>query len=151
MRIQVCTGARCLGQVPMAGQRVGGDVKGLSCPGERECGPVELGFRDGFLVEVTFAEDQEVACRVVVRRGITRDLRRAQFVDVAVAVNADVIRDVDPSQLVLVVMLVLAQVAWGVAVVAQDDSLMVEGHASDGVVSPAGACRSGTPGISAEQ
>jgi len=133
----------------VASQGVRGDMKGLGGPGERESGSVELGFRDDFLVEVSFAEDQEVACRVVVRCGVTRDLRRAQFVDVAVSVNADVIRDVDPSQLVLVVALVLAEVAWGVAVVAEDDGLVVEGHAGDGVVPPTGACRSGTPGIPA--
>ena len=61
----------------MARQGVGADVKGLSGPGEGQSGSVELGVRDGFLVEVSFAEDQEVAGRVVVRRGVTRDLRRA--------------------------------------------------------------------------
>ena len=133
----------------MASQGVGGDVKGLGCPCERECGPLELGFRDDFLVEVSFAEDQEVSCRVVVRCGVAGDLRRAQFVDVAVAVDADVIRDIDPSLLVLVVALVLAKAAWGVAVVAENDGLVVEGHAGDGVVPPTGARRSGTPGVSA--
>ena len=71
--------------------------------------------------------------RVVVRRGVTRDLRRSQFIDVAVAVNADVISDVDPTQLVLVVELVLTEAAWGVAVVAQDDGLVVKSHAGNGV------------------
>lgn len=81
----------------MAGQSVGRDMKRLGCPGERECGGMELSFGDDFLVEVSFAEDQEVARRVVVRRGVTGDLWRAQFIDVAVAVDADVIGDVDPS------------------------------------------------------
>ena len=93
----------------MASQGVAGDAKGLGGPGERESGRVELGVGDDFLVEVSFAEDQEVARRVVVRLGVTRDLWRAQFVDVAVAVDADVIGDVDPSLLVLVVALILAE------------------------------------------
>jgi len=149
MGVEVRAGARSLGQVPMAGQGVGRDVKRLDCPCERECGPLQLGFRHDFLVEVSLAEDQEVSCRVVVRCGIAGDLRRAQFVDVAVAVDADVIRDIDPSLLVLVVALVLAKAAWGVAVVAENDGLVVEGHAGDGVVPPTGARRSGTPGVSA--
>ena len=36
----------------MPSQGVGGDAKGLSGPGERESGRMELGVRDDFLVEV---------------------------------------------------------------------------------------------------
>ena len=79
-----------------------------------------------------------MARRVVVRRGVPRDLWRAQFVDVAIAVDADVIGDVDPSLLVLVVALILAEATRGVAVVAEDDGLVMQGHASDGVRPPPG-------------
>lgn len=90
-----------------------------------------------------------MACCVVVRRGVACNLGAPQFVDVAIAVDADVIRDVDPSQLVLVVPLVLAQVAWGITVVAEDHALVVEGHTGDGVEPPSGAGRSRAPSISA--
>jgi hypothetical protein len=60
------------------------------------------------LVEVSLAEDEEMAGGVVIRRGVTGNLGAPQFIEVAVAVDADVIRDVDPSVLVLVVPLVLA-------------------------------------------
>lgn len=86
---------------------------------------------------------------VVVRRGVAGDFGTPEFVDVAIAVDADVIGDVDPPVLVLVVLLVPSQVAWGIAVVAKDDSLVVEGHPRDGVALPARAGRSGTPGVSA--
>ena len=149
MGVEVCPRACGPGQVPVASQGVGGDVKGLDGPGERESGPVKLGLGHNLAIEVPFAQDQEVACRVVVRGCITRDLRGAQFVDVAVAVNADVVGDVDPAQLVLVVALVLAEAAWGVAVVAEDDCFVMQCHAGDGVRPATGACRAGTPGISA--
>ena len=45
---------------------------------------------------------------VVVRRCVAGNLGAPQFVEVAVAVDADVICDVDPSVLVLVVPLVFA-------------------------------------------
>lgn len=134
----------------MASQGVGGDVKGLGGPSERESGRMELGVRYDFLVEVSFAEDQEVARRVVVRRSVTRDLWRAQFVDVAVTVDADVIGDVDPSLLVLVVALILAEATRGVAVVAEDDGLVVQGHASDGVRLAAGSGGTSAPGIATQ-
>jgi len=60
------------------------------------------------LVEVSLAENEEMACGVVVRRGITGNLGAPQFVEVAIAVDADVVRDVDPPVLVLVVPLVFA-------------------------------------------
>src|ERR1700758_1183744 len=87
---------------------------------------------------------------VVVRRGVARDLGAAQFVDVAVAVDADVIGDVDPSLLVLVVVLVLPETLWGIAVVAEDHGLVVEGHAGDGLSPTARACRSSAPGVPAQ-
>ena len=149
MGIEVRTRARGLGQISMTRQCVGCDAKVLGGPCERNAGSVKLGLRHGLLVEVSFAEDQEVACCVVVGRSVARDLGAPQFVDVAIAVNGDVIRDVDPSLLVLVVALILAQATRGVAVVAQDDGFVVEGHAGDGVVPPAGECRSGAPGIAA--
>ena len=54
-----------------------------------------------------------MARRVVVRGGVAGNLGAPQFVDVAIAINADVIGDVDPSLLVLVIPLVLAETAWG--------------------------------------
>jgi len=44
----------------------------------------------------------------------------------------------------------LAEATRGVAVVAEDDGLVVQGHASDGVIPPAGACGTSTPGIPAQ-
>ena len=90
-----------------------------------------------------------MACCVVVRRSVACNLGAPQFVDVAIAVDADVIRDVDPSQLVLVVPLVLAEAAWGITVVAEDHALVVEGHTGDGVGPASGVGRSRAPGISA--
>ena len=87
---------------------------------------------------------------VVVRRSVARNLGAAQFVDVAVAVDADVVRDVDPALLVLVVPLVLAEVAWGIAVVAEDHGLVVEGHTGDGLNPTARACGLGAPGVPAQ-
>jgi hypothetical protein len=49
----------------------------------------------------------------------------------------------------LVVMLVLPEVAWGIAVVAQDYGLVVEGHTGDGVGPTSGAGRSRAPSIAA--
>src|SRR5690348_1845250 len=92
--VQVFTRARGLGQVPMARQRVTRNVKGLGGPRERASCALELGLRHGLLIEVAFAEDQKMARRVVVRRGVARDLGAPQFVDVAVAVDADVVGDI---------------------------------------------------------
>ena len=90
-----------------------------------------------------------VTRRVVVRRGVARDLGAPQFVDVAIAVDADVIGDVDPSVLVLVVSLILSEMAWGIAVFAEDDGLVVKSHPGDGVALPTGAGRSRAPGVPA--
>ena len=133
----------------MACQCPGRDVEGLGGPCERESGSVKLGLRHDLLIEVSFAEDQEMACRVVVRRSVASNFGTPQFVDVAFAVNADVVRDVDPSQLVLVVLLVLAEVAGGIAVVAEDLAFVVQRHTGDGVDPSPRAGRSGAPSISA--
>ena len=133
----------------MARQCVGCDAEVPGGPCERESGSAKLGFRHNLLIEVSFAEKQEMACRVVVRCCVAGNLGAAQFVDVANAVNGDVIRDVDPSQLVLVVPLILTQVPWGITVVAEDHGLVVEGHTADGVRPPSGAGRSRTPSVSA--
>lgn len=147
--VQVSTRARGLGQVPMARQGVGRNVKVLSRPCERASCSLELGLRHGLLIEVSFAEDQEMARRVVVRGGIARDLGAPQFVDVAIAVDADVIGDVDPSVLVLVVSLILSEMAWGISVFAKDDGLMVQSHPGDGVALPSRAGRSRAPRVAA--
>jgi hypothetical protein len=90
-----------------------------------------------------------MASCVVVRRSVARNLGAPQFVYVAIAVDTDVIGDVDPSVLVLVIPLVLAQMSWGIAVVAEDHGLVVESHAGDDVAPASGAGRSGTPCVSA--
>jgi hypothetical protein len=151
MGIEIRARTRRLGQVPMARQCAGRDPKVLGSPCERESGSVKLGLRHNLLIEVSFAEDKKVACGVVVGRGVARNLGAPQFVDVAVAVDADVIRDVDPSVLVLVIPLVLSQMAWGITVVAEDHGLVVESHTGDGVGLSSGAGGSGSPSISAEQ
>ena len=149
MGIEIRPRARSLGQVPMARQCAGRDPKGLGSPCERESGSVKLSLRHNLLIEVAFAEDKEVDCCVVVCRSVACNLGAPQFVDVAVAVDADVIRDVDPSVLVLVIPLVLAEVAWGITVVAEDHGLVVESHTGDGVGPSSGAGGSGAPSISA--
>lgn len=149
MGVQVSTRARRLGQVQMARQRGARYTKILGGPCERASRSLKLGLWDGLLIEVSFAEDQEVARCVVVRRGVARDLGAPEFVDVAVAVDADVVGDVDPPVLILVVPLILPEVRWGIAVVAKDDSLVVQGHPRDGVALPSRARRSSAPGVSA--
>lgn len=149
MGVQVSTGARSLGQVAVARQCCGRYTKILGGPCERASCSLKLGLRHSLLIEVSFAEDQEMTRCVVIRRGVARDFGAPQFVDVAVAVDADVIGDVDPSMLVLVVSLVTSQVARGVTVVPEDDSLVVESHPGDGVALASRAGRSRAPGVSA--
>ncbi len=92
----------------MARQCVGRDAKVLGGPCERESGSVKLGLGHNLLIEVSLAEDEEMARCYVVRGSVACNLGAPQFIDVAIAVDADVIGDVDPSPLVLVVLLVLA-------------------------------------------
>ena len=108
-------------------------------------------FRHLLFVEVSFAEDEEVAGRVVARRGVAHELGVSQLVDVPVAVDADVIGDVDPALRVLVVALVLADASRGVAVVAEDHGGVVDRHAGEGVGRAAGAGGAGAPGVAAQQ
>jgi hypothetical protein len=110
---------------------------------------VKLGVRHSLLIEVSEAEDKEMACGVVVGRGVAGDIGAPQFVDVALAVDAYVIGDVDPAVLVLVVSLILSEAVRSIAVIAEDDRLMVEGQTGDGLALSAGAGRSRTPRVSA--
>jgi hypothetical protein len=48
-----------------------------------------------------------------------------------------------------VVLLILPEMAWGIAVLAKDDGLVVQGHPGDGVALPPGAGRSGAPSLPA--
>ena len=137
-------------RVPVSRQRVGRDVELSSGPSECEGGAVELLLRHFFLVEVSFADDEEVAGGVVARRGVANELRISQLVDVPVAVDADVIGDVDPPLRVLVIVLVLAEAGRRVGVVAEDDSGVVDRHAVEGVGRAARAGRPGAPGFPAQ-
>lgn len=133
----------------MACQCVGRDAKLLGGPCERASSSLKLGLRHNLLIEVSFAEHEEMAGGVVVGGSVAGNLGASQFVDVAVTVDADVISDVDPSQLVLVVPLILAEAAWGITVVAEDHALVVEGQTGDGVEPSAGPGRASAPSISA--
>ncbi len=46
-----------------------------------------MGFRHLLLIEVSFTEDEEMARRVVIRRGVAREFGASQFVDVAIAID----------------------------------------------------------------
>jgi hypothetical protein len=48
-----------------------------------------------------------------------------------------------------VVSLILPEMAWGIAVLAKDDGLVVQGHPGDGVALPTGAGRPSAPGVPA--
>ena len=65
-----------------------------------------------------------MAGRVVFGGGVPRQFGGAQFVDVAVAVDANVIGDVDPAALALVKPLVLAQPTVKPAIKASAESLV---------------------------
>lgn len=100
MGVEVSAGAGGVGEVSMPAEGAAGQVELLGSPGERRCSTVELSIGGGLLVEVTLAENQEVSRWVIVGCGVASEFRAAQFVDVAVAVNADVVGDVDPSPVV---------------------------------------------------
>src|SRR5689334_9353937 len=89
--------------------------------------------------------------RVVVSGGVTRNVGCTEFINVSVAVDADVIGNINPTVLVLVQPLMLAQAARCVAIVTQDGSGVMDGHAGDRVRSAAGFGWPRTPGITAQQ
>src|SRR5947209_7446500 len=151
MCVEVGAGARRLSEIPMAGQRIALDAEVLGGPGECQRGSVKLCLRDCLLVEVSFAEQQEVSGGVVIGRGVAGKPRVPQFVEVAVAVDGDVVRDVNPSLLILVIQLILAQAFRRIAVVAEHDCLVVQGHSGDGVPLAAGAGGARAPRLSAQQ
>ncbi len=134
----------------MARECFGRDAEALRGPCEREHSSIELVLRDHFLIEVSFAEDEEMACRVVVCRRVAGNIGASQLVDVALAVDADVVGDVDPSKLVLVVPLVLTKASWRITVVAEDHAFVVEGQTCNGVGLASGAGRPGAPSVPAQ-
>lgn len=94
--------------VSVTRQRVRRDVEVLSGPRERYGGSVELFVGHFLFVEVPFADDEKVAGRVVVGRGVAYQFWSSQLEDVSVPIDADVISDVDPPLRILVVSLMLA-------------------------------------------
>ena len=118
--------------VSVASERLGRDTELFSGPSECECSSVELFLCHLLFVEVSFADNEEMAGRVITRRGVAHDMRVTQSVDVPLAVHAYVIGDVDPPLCVLVIVLVLAKASGGVAVVAEDCSGVVNRHAVEG-------------------
>ena len=68
----------------------------MSGPGERKSSAVKQFFRYLFFVEISFADDEEVAGRVVASRRVAYKLGVSQLIDVSVAVDGDVIGDIDP-------------------------------------------------------
>ena len=137
--VEVRARARGRGEIPVARQRRGRNGEALSAPSACERGSVQKFFRHFLLVEIAFAEDEAMAGRVVGRRGVANELGASQLVDVPVAVDADVIGDINPALRVLVVALVLADSTRGVAVVAEDHGAVVDRQMGEGV----GACRRG--------
>ena len=93
----------------MALEGRGRDFESLGCPREREGGRVEHFFRHRLFVEVSLADDEEMAGGVVACCGISHELGRSQLEDVALLVDSDVIGDVDPPVRILVEELVLAE------------------------------------------
>lgn len=118
MRVEVR--ARTCGrrEVAMSRQGARSSAECLCGPCERHCSAGDLGLGERFFVEVTLADNQEVSGRVVVGRSVARELRRPKLVDVSVAVDANVVRDVDPAVAVLVVALVLTQARRCMGVIA---------------------------------
>lgn len=93
----------------MAGQRFGRYAERLCRPRERNRSSVQLSLACGLSVEVSFADHQEMTPRIVARGGVPGEVGRPQFEDVAVAVHAQVIGDVNPALVILMVGLMLAK------------------------------------------
>ena len=107
----------------------------------RPAAPSELGVRHKLLVEISFADNKEVAGWVVACRGVANELGLSQLINVAVTVDTDVVGDVDPALRVLVVPLMLAEASGRVSVIAEDHRRVVDRHAAEGVGLAAGAGR----------
>lgn len=122
----------------MAAQGSAGHIELLGSPRKSQCCAIQLGLADLLFVKVAFAEDQKMTGRVIVCRSVTGDLGCAQLVDVSVAVDTDVVGDIDPAALVLMKGLMLTKASRGIGVVAQIHRGVVNRHAGDGVRSAAG-------------
>ena len=110
----------------------------------------QLRFRHLLLVEVAFADDEEMPGGVVAGRGVAHEAGIPELVDVSVAIDAQVVGDVDPSLRVLVISLVLSKAGRRVRVVAEHDRCVVNRHAVQGVTRAARAGRSSAPGVAAQ-
>ena len=148
--VEIGPRARGRREIPVTRQRVGRNGELLSSPGACHSGSGEQFFRHLLFVEISFADDEEVAGRVVARCGVSYEPGVSQLVDVPVAVDGNVIGDIDPPLRVMVVSLVLADATRSVAVVAEDHRGVVELLLGWG----SGACRRGagtrTPGLAAQ-
>lgn len=58
----------------MTGKCVGRDVKPPGRPCENDSDSLKLGVRHSLLIKIAFAQDQEVASRVVVGRSVASNL-----------------------------------------------------------------------------
>ena len=151
--VRVEAGSRARGVralVAVSCEGIGWDSVFLCGPGECECCAVQLCFRHLLLVEVAFADDEEMPGGVVAGRGVADEAGIPELVDVSVAVDAQVVGDVDPSLRVLVISLVLSKSSRRVRVVAEHDLGVVNRHAVQGVTRTAGAGRSGAPSVAAQ-
>lgn len=109
------------------------DLECLCSPGECHRCTAKLFSRDGFLVEITFTENEKMPGRVVLSGGITFDQREPQLINVAVAVYADVVGDVAPAPLVLMELLMLKQPSRRIAIVAEHRTRVMDRHSIESV------------------
>lgn len=100
--IEICTRAGGLGEVSVGRNHIGWKVVALSRPRAYKCKGVEQGLRYGLLIKVAFTQDKKVPDRVILGGCVTSYLGLPQLIDVASMVNTDVVGDIYPSQLVLV-------------------------------------------------
>ena len=96
------------------------------------------------------ADDEEVAGRVVARCGVSYEPGVSQLVDVPVAVDGNVIGDIDPPLRVMVVSLVLADATRSIAVVAEGHRCVVDCHSAGDLGCAARARGTRTPGLAAQ-
>ncbi len=99
---------------------VGRNAVLLRCPSECEGGAVQLLLCHLFLVEVSFADDEEVPGGVVAGCGVANEVGISQLVDISVPIDAEVIGDINPALRVLVIVLVLTEPCGRVGVVTEN-------------------------------